>query len=489
MALEIKQSLSMVQQLVITPQLQQAIRLLQLSRQDLLDEVQEQMVENPALEVDGDSGGPQDAGLPTSAATREEASFEDPPPQPGPTTERERTVDPIAELDWAKYVDSIRDQQPIRDAPVRSAEDYPSVEATLTRTGTLADHLVWQLRMQDCGDDLRQLVLVLINNLDSFGYLKGVTIDEVAEQHDADADQVAGALKVLQGFDPLGVGARDLSECLLIQARVQFPGDEAMLEVLEQHLESLGNKNYAQIARHLRIPVEEVYEIHRQVTELDPRPGRAYAGDEPRYITPDIYIVRVGDRFEAVLNEDGLPKLRVSQYYRRALADGGNRKTKEYIQDKLRSAAWLIRSIHQRQRTILKVTQSIIKFQREFLERGIDYLRPLILRDVADDIGMHESTISRVTSSKYVHTPQGIFELKFFFNAAIGRCRGEDIASEAVKNKIRQIVQGEPRKKPYSDQKIVQLLKEQNISIARRTVAKYREMLGILPSSKRKRMF
>lgn len=486
MALEIRQSLSMVQQLVITPQLQQAIRLLQLSRQDLLEEVQQQMVENPALEVDGDGGGPQDAGLPGSTEGPDEASFDD--ASAGSPT-NERSVDPIAELDWAKYVDSIRDQQPVRDAPVRSAEDYPSLEATLTRTGTLTDHLVWQLRMQDCSGGVRQVAMVVINNLNSFGYLEGLTVEDIAEQEDVDVDVAAAGLAVVQALDPLGVGARDLSECLLIQARVRFPGDDAMVSVLERHLEHLANKNYAQIARDLRIPLEEVYEIHRQVTELDPRPGRAYSGDEPRYITPDIHIVRIGDRFEAVLNEDGLPKLRVSQYYRRALADGSNRQTKEYIQEKLRSAAWLIRSIHQRQRTIVKVTESIIRFQREFLERGINHLKPLILRDVAEDIGMHESTISRVTSSKYVHTPQGIFELKYFFNSAISRCRGEDIASESVKNKIRRIVQSEPPEKPHSDQKIVKLLQEQNIEIARRTVAKYREMLGILASSKRKRMF
>src|SRR5207302_3853140 len=215
-----------------------------------------------------------------------------------------------------------------------------------------------------------------------------------------------------------------------------------------------------------------------------------YASDEPQYITPDVYIHKVGDQYVTVLNDDGLSKLRISAHYRQALKNGAsNGKAKEYIQDKLRSAVWLIRSIHQRQRTIVKVADSIIKFQREFLDKGIAHLRPLILRDVAEDIGMHESTVSRVTTSKYVHTPQGIFELKYFFNSSISRVSGDDIASEAVKNHIKQLVSAEDAKNPYSDQKIVELLRSQGIEIARRTVAKYREVLGVLPSSKRKRYY
>jgi RNA polymerase sigma-54 factor len=222
---------------------------------------------------------------------------------------------------------------------------------------------------------------------------------------------------------------------------------------------------------------------------LDPKPGRAWSTEEPQYITPDVYIHKIGENYVTVLNDDGLSKLRISQHYRNALKNGAASQTKEYIQEKLRSAVWLIRSIHQRQRTIVKVTDSIIKFQREFLDKGIAFLKPLILRDVAEDIGMHESTVSRVTTNKYVHTPQGIYELKFFFNSSISRVGGEDIASEAVKNQIKQIVSGEPGDKPYSDQKIVEILRSQNVDIARRTVAKYREVLGILPSSKRKKFF
>jgi RNA polymerase sigma-54 factor len=259
--------------------------------------------------------------------------------------------------------------------------------------------------------------------------------------------------------------------------------------IIERHLKHLESKNYQAIAKDLKLPLEEVVKAVRVISRLEPKPGRAFTGEEAQYITPDVYVHKMGDRYVTVLNDDGLSKLRISGMYRAALKNGEAGKAKEYIQDKLRSAVWLIRSIHQRQRTIYKVTESIVKFQRDFLDRGIAHLKPLILRDVAEDIGMHESTVSRVTTNKYVHTPQGIYELKFFFNSAINKTGGDEIASEAVKNHIKQIVGAEDPKHPHSDQKIVEILRGQGIEIARRTVAKYREVLGILPSSKRKKYF
>jgi len=260
-----------------------------------------------------------------------------------------------------------------------------------------------------------------------------------------------------------------------------------VVKIIKSHLPNLERKNYQAIARDLKQPLEEVYEAAKVIMEFDPRPGRQYSSEDPHYITPDVYIHKVGDRYFVVPNDDGLPKLKISSFYRSALSKNGN--AKDYIQDKLRSAQWLIRSIQQRQRTIIKVSESILKFQREFFDRGIAHLRPLILRDVAEDIGMHESTISRVTTSKYVHTPQGIFELKFFFNSGISRTDGDDLASQAVKSKIKKIIGDEDPKKPLSDQKIAAQLKSGGIAIARRTVAKYREQMGILSSSKRKQVF
>jgi RNA polymerase sigma-54 factor len=292
----------------------------------------------------------------------------------------------------------------------------------------------------------------------------------------------------LQGFDPVGVCARTLSESLLIQARHIGADDDILVKMVTEHLGNLEKKNYQAIARDLKEPVEEIYEAAKVIMSLNPKPGHEYSTEEPHYITPDVYVHKVGDKFFVVPNDDGLPKLKISSFYKTAL--GGNGKAKEYIQDKLRSAQWLIRSIQQRQRTIVKVTESIIKFQREFFEKGIAHLKPLILREVAEDINMHESTISRVTTNKYVHTPQGIFELKFFFNSGIRLTTDDDkLASEAVKTKIKQLIGTEDPRHPFSDQKIVELLRDQTIDIARRTVAKYREQLGILSSSKRKQLF
>jgi RNA polymerase sigma-54 factor len=291
----------------------------------------------------------------------------------------------------------------------------------------------------------------------------------------------------IQDFDPVGVGARTLQECLLIQARHIGADDDIVVAMIERHLPNLEKKNYPAIAKDLHEPIEEIVEAAKVIASFNPKPGRLYSDEEPHYITPDVYIHKVGDKYFVVPNDDGLPKLKISSFYRTAMS--GSPQAREYIQDKLRSAQWLIRSIQQRQRTIVKVTESIIKFQRDFFDKGIAFLRPLILRDVAEDISMHESTISRVTTNKYVHTPQGIFELKFFFNSGISRTDGDEIASESVKSKIKEIVGKEDPKHPFSDQRLVELLKDQNIDSARRTVAKYREQLGILSSSKRRQLF
>jgi RNA polymerase sigma-54 factor len=297
-------------------------------------------------------------------------------------------------------------------------------------------------------------------------------------------------LRLIQGFDPLGVAARDLQECLLTQAR-QLKGTDGHLvaTIIKSHMKHLETNNIPAIARELKCSTSEVAKAVKIISEMEPRPGRNFVTEETQYITPDIYVYKMGDKYVPVLNDDGLSKLRVSRTYSSALKQGQvqDAEAKKYIEKKLESARWLVRSIHQRQRTIYKVTESIVKFQRDFFEKGIGHLKPLILKDVADDIGMHESTVSRVTTNKYVHTPQGIYELKFFFNSSIAKTGGDEIASEAVKNHIKQIVGAEPTDNPYSDQKIVELLKAQGIEIARRTVAKYRDVLGILPSSKRKK--
>jgi RNA polymerase sigma-54 factor len=495
MALELKQQLKLSQQLVMTPQLQQAIKLLQLSRMELVDLVREEMVENPVLED----------GLETtekSQAEQQEQRGEDmslegvdqerPPPAeavaatPETTSEVKADEGAVREIDWENYLENYSYAPPM-PAYRPNSDDLPSIENTLTRKPSLFDHLVWQLKLNNLTKQDENIGMLIIGNLDPNGYLKDATLEEIAEECSVVVQHTERVLQRIQEFDPVGVAVRDLKECLQIQAVQAGEDDEVVTRIIQDHMSNLERKNYQAIARDLKEPLEEIYEAVKVIASFHPKPGRLYSDEEPVYITPDVYVHKVGDKYFVVPNDDGLPKLKISSFYRTALS--GSPQAREYIQDKLRSAQWLIRSIQQRQRTIVKVTESIVKFQREFFDRGINYLKPLILRDVAEDISMHESTISRVTTNKYVHTPQGIYELKFFFNSGINRTDGDEIASESVKSKIKGIIAKEDVRKPYSDQKIVELLHDQNIDIARRTVAKYREQLGILSSSKRKQLF
>ena len=494
MGMEMRQELKLTQQLVMTPQLQQAIKLLQLSRMELVELVREEMLENPVLEDDLESSEPRKAELvgDDEQVTRqvEQAGNTELPVADGATGEGTSEIkgdgSAVNEIDWESYLDNYSMSSPMPSFRADN-DDLPSQEATLTRSQSLADHLGWQLKLTNLIDAQMEVGAIIIGNIDSNGYLKDPPLEEIAAEAGVGLDVAEEVLMKIQTFDPVGVAARSLGECMLIQAMHFGQDDDLVVKIVKSHLGNLEKKNYQAIARDLKQPLEEVYEAAKVIMEFDPRPGRQYTTDEPQYITPDVYIHKVGDKYFVVPNDDGLPKLKISSFYRSALSGDGN--AKDYIQDKLRSAQWLIRSIQQRQRTIIKVSESILKFQRDFFDKGIAHLRPLILRDVAEDIGMHESTISRVTTNKYVHTPQGIFELKFFFNSGISRTNGEDLASQAVKSKIKQIIVAEDLKKPLSDQKIASLLKTSGIDIARRTVAKYREQMGILSSSKRKQLF
>lgn len=497
MAMEMRQELKLSQQLVMTPQLQQAIKLLQLSRMELVDLVREEMLENPILEDDFEmsseqlrepellGGDEQVARQAESAGNTEIPLIEGNKDVPAGEVKADGSA--VNEIDWENYLDSYS-MGPSTPAYRPDGDDLPSLEATLTRSESLSDHLMWQLKMSDLTEDQMEVGAIIIGNIDPSGYLMDPPLSDIAAEAAVSMEDAEEVLMKIQTFDPVGVGARSLAECMLIQAMHLGQDDELVIKMIKSHLGNLEKKNYQAIARDLKQPIEEVYEAAKVIMDFDPRPGRQYSADEPHYITPDVYIHKVGDKYFVVPNDDGLPKLKISSFYRSALSGDSKEGAKDYIQDKLRSAQWLIRSIQQRQRTIIKVAESILKFQRDFFDRGIAHLKPLILRDVAEDIGMHESTISRVTTSKYVHTPQGIFELKFFFNSGI-QTTGEDLASEAVKSKIRLIIGGEDLKRPMSDQKIVQILKEGGIKIARRTVAKYREQMGILSSSKRKQLF
>jgi RNA polymerase sigma-54 factor len=482
MALEIKQTHKLAQQLVITPQLQQAIRLLQLTRMELVDLVQEEMNENPLLEEDEPSG--------ESDTSPYDGNAEEEPEKEGPvetTQEVKGEGEGNDDFDWESYLENL-DATPYRAST--DTEDRPSFDNFVARKTNLADHLMWQLRLSDLDEKGKGIGRFIVGNLDENGYLN-ISVEETGAHLGCSPEEVERVLERIRRFDPVGVGARNLMECLLAQLDAMANPEAIAREIVLNHMIRLKNRNYGQIAKKLGVSVNRVMEAIRLISELEPKPGREYSGEEAQNIIPDVFVYKIEGDYVVVLNEDQMPRLRINSTYRNILntAGGAPEGDRRYIQDRLRSAVWLLKSIHQRQRTIYRVTKSIVRLQREFLDKGVNYLRPMVLRDVAEDIQMHESTISRATNNKYVHTPQGIFELKYFFNNSISSFRGEDFASESVKNLIRDIITKENPKKPYSDEKIVHMLRGMNINIARRTVAKYRESLRILSSNERKRLF
>lgn len=468
----------MTQSLVMTPRLQQAIKLLQYNHLEMVQHLQEAMLENPTLEsvpdsVSGDQDQPADLVQKASDAQKDL---------------NEQRNGEEGSIDWEKFLEQMNDRRSPSGATGGTIhDDLPPIETNLTYGESLADHLVFQLHMVRCGEDERRAAEAIIQNLDERGYL-AVPLEELGSDLELDHEIVAEALELVQSLDPVGCGARDLSECLIVQARQHFPEDETFERILASHLTNLERRNYLAIAKDLGLEVEDVIEYHKMIQELEPLPGRGFTSDEARYITPDIYVEKRNDEWVVTLNEDGMPDLRISRYYQKVLK-GASKSDREYLLDKLRGAEFLIKSIHKRRRTIRKVVESLLKFQRDFFEHGVDRLRPLVLQDVADDVGVHMSTVSRVTTNKYVHTPHGIFELKFFFSAAVKQQAGGDMAAEAIKSRIKMLVSEEEDKTPLSDQQIADALKQEGITVARRTVAKYREAMGILPSSKRKQMF
>jgi RNA polymerase sigma-54 factor len=458
----------------MTPQLQQAIKLLQLSRLELLETLSQELETNPLLDEQANwDGGDEEKEILEPLAKQENTTKE--------VSVQEKFE---ADMDWESYVSEYNNSW--AETPY-DAREIPSFENTTSQKTNLYSHLTWQLNMNHFDEIQREIGVHIIGNLDEDGYLK-TSVEELAEITGHSLEKVQETLKLIQSFDPIGIAARDTRECLLLQIKFQSLGGTLIEKIILDHMDALENKQYDRIAKCLSVSKEEIFSAVNLITGFEPKPGRLYTDDETIYISPDIYVFKVGDDYEIVLNEDGMPKLRINHYYREILNNKGSvgEGTKQYIQEKLKSAAWLIKSIHQRQRTIYRVTEAIVHFQRDFFDQGITHLKPLVLRDVAEYIQMHESTVSRVTTNKYVHTPQGLYELKYFFNSAIDGLNGESIASESVKEHLKNIIKSENKAKPYSDQEVADLLRKHQINVARRTVAKYRESLGILPSRKRR---
>ena len=372
---------------------------------------------------------------------------------------------------------------------MRETPEGATFESMLSASPTLTDHLLWQLEMSDLDEEEFQVCQAIVGNLDPDGYLRAAT-EEVAAMGDWQPLQVERCIGIVQQLDPPGVAARDLRECLFLQLEQLGVQDQLPGVIVCRYLDELTAHRFREIARATATTLEEVSAAVSVIRTLNPRPGQAYSSDSPRYIVPDVFVHKDGDAYVVTVNDDGLPKLRVSRTYRRMLRKGAGlpKDASDYLHEKLRSALWLIRSYGQRQQTIRKVAESIVARQRAFLEHGVSALRPMVLRDVAEDIGMHESTVSRVVNGKYMHTPQGIFEMRFFFHSGLGHASGSEVSSVAVKDRIRRLVEEEDPRRPLSDAAIAKQLGEGGLRIARRTVAKYREELGIPASKMRRRI-
>ena len=469
MGLELRQQLKLSQQLVMTPQLQQAIKLLQLSRLELLETVQQELLENPFLDE-------TEVEIDVSESTEV-------------LTESQAEEELVRNADWEDYLgefSSTSKQATFRETEV--PEEGLSFEARLASKPSLEGHLNWQMRLSNFSKHEIAIGEIILGNIDGNGYLQA-SVEEIQSMVQATDEEVEMVLMRMQRLDPVGVGARTPQECLLVQMDVLGYDDPILLSLVRDHLEDLEKNRYKPLARKFKISMEELKEYLDMLQTLDPMPGTNFSSTEPHYVSPDVYVYQFGEDFVIILNEDGLPRIQMNTFYMESMK-GAAGKEKEYFQEKMRSAAWLMKSLYQRQRTLYKVVESIVGFQRDFFEDGVTKLKPLILKEVAEDIEMHESTVSRITTSKYVSTPHGIFELKFFFNSALELDDGTQVGSESVKALIKQMIAGEDTKKPLSDERIGEILKEElEVNIARRTVAKYRSAMGIPSSSKRKQYF
>ena len=480
MAIKISQGLKQSQNLAMTPQLQQAIKLLTLTHLEMTNVIAEEMVENPMLE---EVGGEVDVEAPSeNDGEVREATSEDFSEAP--------LMKEKDDFDWDSYADSFNSNSSTSpNMASGDSDEMPSYENIVSKGMTLAEHLEWQLKMETLSDEDWKLAELIIGNINDDGYLD-VNFEELIAETGCDREVAFDILEVIQRLDPVGCGASNLQECLLAQARIAEERSPLLEKIIRDHLEDLQSKSFDKISKALSVSIEQVKQTSLLLQNFHPKPGRLVATPDTHYILPDIYVVEAGGEFVVQVNDEGIPRLKISKLYQEMIKKGAGHKTdeaSEFVKDKLRAAEWLIKSIQNRQKTIEKVSKAIVAKQQEFFKKGPKLLKPMVLKDVANEIGMHESTVSRVTTNKYMHTPLGTFELKYFFNTGIGgKDGGVDIASEVLKLKIKAIFEGENPIKPLSDQKVVEILARENLTVARRTVTKYREMLGIEPSSKRK---
>lgn len=472
MRLDFGLNLEQTQKLIMTPELRQAITVLQMSSLELTEYVEQQVLENPLLEVrehDGERGEEQEA-------SREDGS-------PGTAEKKE------FDLDWVEYFQDSSDLGISPGRGQREIIDQPGYEQFVSHAPTLVEHLNLQLSLSRAGKEIKNIVQYLIGNLDARGYL-GISLEEAGEQLGANPEKMQQALNVLQAFDPPGVGARDLQECLTIQLDLRQEDNPLVRKLVHEFLPDLAEGRLAKIASKLDVSPQEIQSAADTLKTLEPKPGRNFSHhDDIRYIVPDVVVEKVEGQYIILVNDVAIPRLTINNTYRTVLAknSSADQNTKQFVEEKLNAAAWLIRSIEQRRLTLYKVANCLVELQRDFLDHGVKSLKPLNLKKVADIVGVHESTVSRATSNKYIQTPQGVFEMKYFFSTGLSDAMGTQVSAESLKKILQEIIQEEDPANPLSDQKIAELFDQRGIKISRRTVTKYRDELGIPSTNRRKR--
>jgi RNA polymerase sigma-54 factor len=472
-------NLKVAQKQILTPGLVQMVSVLALNKLELREMINQEMISNPVLEeVPEDVPSLEDVAKKTEAETPATSPAEAPP-------QGAEAQDSFEQIDFGSFFDDYLD--PGFKSPAAEVIEKPSFENFLSQPTSLSDHLEWQLSLSICRDEVREAGHSIIGNLNEDGYLTA-TLEELAQSGDHQPADVAEALAHVQLFDPLGVAARDVRECLLIQLRSLAPDNALAQQIVSEHLKQLQNKQYREIARALDRPVKSVERCVEIIRKLDPRPGQRFNNSQTRLIEPDVALVRTGDGYQVVLNEDGLPQLRLSHHYRRMLGeDGTTREVRNYVKERFTSAMQLIKNIEQRKQTIIRVCEAIIRRQKEFLDKGLDQLRPMMIKDVAEEVGVHPSTVSRAVANKYAHTPQGVYELRYFFSEAVQGPAGGLTSLINLKRLVKKMIEEEEALHPLTDEQITHRLREVGYCVTRRTVAKYREDMRI-PSTHQRRV-
>jgi RNA polymerase sigma-54 factor len=479
MAIRFEQVQRQTQKLILSPQMQQAFKLLLLPLPLLQQTIRQEMAQNPVLEEE----------LLQEDAPEEEQESETQQEAEGDKTDElnfEEEFNRLLKIDdeWKEY---FRQSGSYRKYSEEDEEKRRFLESSVVKPETLQENLLRQLGLALLDDEQKRICEALVGNIDDNGYLRG-TIEDIAQQLGAAADEVARMLALIQTLSPVGVGARDLRECLLIQLRRLAKQHTLEYRIVELHLDKLGGRKYRQIAKALKVSPGQVQRAAELIETLDPKPGRIFSTEQAQYITPDVFVEKDSEGYNVILNDDRIPHLRISNIYRQmALNPDADRNTKTYIRDKIKGGQWLLRNIKQRQQTIYNIASEIVKKQQEFFDEGITHLTPLTLQQVADSLGIHESTVSRAIANKYIQTPHGLFDMKYFFTAGIASEGGGSIAILNIKKMIQQMIDREDPKAPLSDQQVIDRLKEKGITLARRTVTKYRKELGILSSNQRRK--